>query len=348
MKNSDPSRYSPSIVDRINAWVDNVDLPNWFVFVGFYILFLLNNQGTAWLEGSAEFGQFELSKVQTSIWPVLTLALIKYLDRIAKAAALAFQPLRKHNIQEYKVQVFELLNMPARTVWILILFTPTLVLLSYILDLNFVSFHAKAPSSLFAEILSFGIGFSPFPIFVYHTLRQMKLVSLIHAELEDIDLFNSTPLYSFSVLTSRTGMAWVFLLSTTLLFTIITSDSFGYLPSTLFYSITLMEIALAVASFILPLISLHNKMENAKSLLIDGINVNMEEIIRKTGSQARKLNPSKAAVQYDLVQTIQAQHDYVSKLPTWPWNTDTLRAFLSVIILPILLSIIQTIIDRLF
>lgn len=345
---SNMSSYSPSIIDRLMDWINRQRLPAWLIYLFLYLLFLLINQASSWLDGSAALGQFEILKFQVSIWPILTLAIINYLDRVAIAASEVFRPLWGDNDEAYNRKVFQLTNMPARPVWILIGLAPILVILSYALDLGIVNFADQTVRSLVAELIINTLGFPLFPIFVYHTIRQLSVVYQIQSDLGEIDLFNATPLYAFSVLTSRTGIAWVILLSTTVLFLFFSDASYGGSTPAMLIFFATTEVVLAIASFILPLLGLHAQMEKAKGKLIDEINRYMKTSISQMGSDLTTLDPDKASAKRDLVETIKVQQSYISALPTWPWKTDTLRGFLSVIFLPILITVIQQLIERLF
>lgn len=342
------SYYSPSIIDRLLDWINRQKFPTWLIYLFLYLLFLLINQGSAWLDGSAAIGQFEILKIQVSIWPILTLAIIHYLDRLAITASEVFRPLWEDNDEEYNQKVFQLTHMPARPVWILIGLGPVMVILSYALDLGIVNFAYRTIQSLIAELIVNALGFPLFPIFVYHTIRQLSIVYQIQSDLGEIDLFRSTPLYAFSVLTSRTGIAWVILLSSTVLFSLFADDSYGGLSPAMFIVFAATEVLLAIASFILPLLGLHAQMEKAKGALIDEINVHMKTSISQMGNAFIKLDPETATAKRDLVETLKAQQSYISELPTWPWKTDTFRGFLSVIFLPILITVIQQLIEKLF
>lgn len=342
------SPYSPSFIDRINDWINRQRYPTWLLYLVFYLLFLLVNQGFSWFEQTAAMGQFTLRKVLTSIWPILTLAIINYLDRLALIASEDFRPLRKDDDEDYNEEVFQLINMPSRPIWVITAIGPILVILSYFLELGIVNFSSRTTLSLVAEFFRFGLAIAPFPIFVFHTVRQMTIVSQMQTDLSEIDLFKSTPLYAFSVLTSRTGIAWVILLSTTVLYSFFSGTTYGGLPPFMFIVFASAEVLLAFASFILPLISLHAQMEKAKGRLIDEINMHMKTSISKMESELKILDTGKASAKRDLVETLKMQQSYVSDLPTWPWKSETLRGFLSVIFLPVLITVIQQLLERLF
>lgn len=342
------SSYSPSIIDQLMDWINRQRLPAWLIYLFLYLLFLLINQGASWLDGSAAIGQFEILKIQVSIWPILTLAIINYLDRLAITASEVFRPLWGDNDEEYNQKVFQLTHMPARPVWIFIVLGPILVLLSYALDLGIINFADRTVRSLAGELIINLIGFPLFPIFMYHTIRQLSIVYQIQSDLGEIDLFNSTPLYAFSVLTSRTGIAWVILLSTTVLFLLFSGAAYGGATPAMLIFFTSTEVMLAIASFILPLLGLHAQMEKAKGKLIDEINRYMKISISQMGNDLNILDPDKASAKRDLVETLNVQQRYVRELPTWPWKSDTFRGFLSVIFLPILITVIQQLIERLF
>lgn len=344
MTNESP--FVPSIIDRINDWIYRKRLPAWSIFFIFYLLFLFINQGFLWIEGAAAFGEFDVREIQVSIWPIMALAMIYYLDRVALTAAENFRPLIKTDHDAYNKKIFQLTNMPARPVWMLFPIGPLMVILKYFFDFGLVVFATRTIFSFLVELITFGITFPLFPIFIYHTIRQLNIVSEIQSDLGEIDLFQSTPLYSFSVLTARTGIAWIITLSTTILYTIFFNDTQNGASTSFIIAFTSIEVVLALASFILPLLSLHGQMEKAKGFLIDEINHHIKNSISQMGNELEILDPEKASAKRDLVETLKAQHSYVSELPTWPWRSATLRGFLSVIFLPVLLMVIQQLIEN--
>ncbi|MEJ2512530.1 MAG: hypothetical protein P8Y72_13150 [Anaerolineales bacterium] len=322
-------------------------MPAWLIYVALYLVYLIIDQSFAWLEQTTAVGQFELRRVLISIWPTLTLVILNYLDRVALAASKEFRPLRVDD-EDYSEKVFRLTNMPSGSVWILTAIGPILVILSYSFDLEIVKFADRTTISLVAELVRNVIGLTLFLVFVFHTIRQMTIVSQMQSDLTEIDLFNSTPLYAFSILTSRTGIAWVFLLSTSLTFLYLSGTAYAGVSTALIITFITSEIMLALASFILPLVSLHAQMEKAKGRLIDEINMYMKTSIDKMESELKILDPGKASAKRDLVETLKMQQSYVRELRTWPWKSETLRGFLSVIFLPILITVIQQLIERLF
>ncbi len=46
--------------------------------------------------------------------------------------------------------------------------------------------------------------------------------------------------------------------------------------------------------------------------------------------------------------TMLQQRDVVARLPTWPWSAGTLRAFVTAILLPLGLFIVQRVLSQLF
>src|SRR5215211_7926048 len=101
---------------------------------------------------------------------------------------------------------YTLTTMPARNVWI----AGILGALITLVDLPYdppafigqnISSVFSAPLGIFSALTTnYLIG-----VFVYHSIRQLRIVSDIHENLTRINLFHLDPLYAFSVLTAYTG-----------------------------------------------------------------------------------------------------------------------------------------------
>ena len=48
------------------------------------------------------------------------------------------------------------------------------------------------------------------------------------------------------------------------------------------------------------------------------------------------------------LSSVLQQRDVLARLPTWPWSTTTLRAFVSAILLPLALFVVQRVLGQVF
>lgn len=80
---SKPS-YPPSVVDRFMAWADRLPGPVWALYLLLLLTLIVIVNGFAWLDGSQQPGTFDLYRTSLPVYPVGVLALMHYLNRVAK------------------------------------------------------------------------------------------------------------------------------------------------------------------------------------------------------------------------------------------------------------------------
>jgi hypothetical protein len=100
----------------------------------------------------------------------------------------------------------------------------------------------------------------------------------------------------------------------------------------------------AAGVFFVPLAGIHRRLVRQKADLIATINLRFAEL----AASVRGAEPSPATGdQKALMESLLIESEVVRKLSTWPWEAETLRAFLSSIGLPILLWFVTTLLGRL-
>jgi hypothetical protein len=171
-------------------------------------------------------------------------------------------------------------------------------------------------------------------LFAAHALNQLRMVARIH-RVASVDLFRLQPLYAFSSLTSLTGISLVAIL----LFGLLFLYAFASLASFAVTDLVLLVVlaGLAVACFVVPLLGLHDRIDEEKGRRLGEAQTTLQralaEVQSKIGSgdfeRAKDLNDGLAAAR-GAVATI-------ATVSTWPWRPETLRAFLSALVVPVVL-----------
>jgi hypothetical protein len=166
------------------------------------------------------------------------------------------------------------------------------------------------------------------------------MVSHIHALATSIHLFHAGPVYAFSELTAHTGIGLIiFACFIILLSAPDPSDLFAYL------SITSI-VAVAVAAFVLPLQGMHQRLVKEKAQLETRINAGVEVAHEELQERLRTRNFAGGDDLDKLLSSLLSLREVAAKLSTWPWQTGTLRSFLSALLIPILVWIITTVLER--
>jgi hypothetical protein len=339
---ADPT-YPPSWVDRLFEWVQRLPFPGWLFYLGIWVVQVLLFNGLTWVEGTQVPLRFDIYLIIWGWYQGFYLGYMHYLDGVASQAFVKFRPVLALSDADCERLRYTLTTMPARNVWI----AGILGALITLLDLPYdppaligqnVSSVFSAPLGIFSALTTnYLIG-----VFVYHSIRQLHIVRNIHENLTRINLFHLDPLYAFSVLTARTGIGYVLAMMlgvTPLGITVTPQGGFTLYPA--FYIINILFIPLAIAVFLLPLLSIHKRLVQEKENRLAEANGYLEQVVaelhRRVG--AKKLNDMDQL--HETVSSLMMELDYLAKIRTWPWRAGTLTGFLSAISLPIIIFLIQ-------
>lgn len=297
-----------------------------------------------WLEGVDTPGTFSEIPALWGLYLTYYLAMMHYLDGVAGRALQNFRPALMCPDAEYARLCYELTTMPARSVWLVGLTGVIITLLAQQSPAVMPEFpYATSPlsagiGSALTVLANFFVAVS-----VYHTIRQLRLVSRIHKTVTHVNLFQREPLFAFSVLTARTGVGYLL------------AFSIGVAPRTgaAVYSIVTAIIAhnilvpLAIAAFILPLWSISRMLAAEKRRLKNEASARLQKAL---GELHHRVDADSLKEMGDLKITIDSllvEQEMLAKIPTWPWNTRTFAGFLSAFTLPIIIWLTQQILNRL-
>jgi hypothetical protein len=280
--------------------------------------------------------------------PVFSLALIRHLNQVAGQALDRFRSLLDLDPAELERLRYQLTVLPKRPV--------AIVFASVALFTIAGAFNAPATfeivgASLAASILVvshtcfLGAGFGALALQI---VRQLIFVERIHRQASRVDLFNVGPLHAFSRLTSQASLGMLALIAVLTLTTVrqlmaTTSDSLA--TALAISSYAALGIA-AVASFVLPLTGLHNRIATEKERLQSDADARLTSLLGALHEDASKLDLSRADGLNKLLSSAFQEREVLAKLPTWPWQAATLRAFVSALLLPVLVYVLARAAER--
>jgi hypothetical protein len=175
----------------------------------------------------------------------------------------------------------------------------------------------------------------------YHSFRQLWLVNLTVKMVRQFNLFQLNPVYSFSRVTSQIGVAWMIMLSLTLLLFPIKLATVPVL------AILAMQVVLAVAAFVLPLLFVNCRLVFEKRRLLTEHNQRLEATLERLHRYFEWKEPEQAAQLNSAIAGLNLERAVLIGIPTWPWRTNTLTTFLSTLGLLIFVFLLQLLIKKL-
>lgn len=333
--------YPPSFVDRFMDWVERLPAPYWLTYLGLFILQGLMTHVLAWMAGSTPVFTFRPILLSYAVWLWGPLAIMTYLGSVSLEALSSFSLLLDVDEEKLDRLKYEFRVMPARSVILNgVLWFMIFLVISYatrdiyvVLDLG-----AFLTVVVFLQgLISFSVGSAIY----YYSLRQLRLVNHTVKMVEQFSLFRIDPVYAFSRLTSQIGVSWMLLLSLTLL--IIPME---LVEGVSYLAMLALQVVLATAAFVLPLWFVHRRLVSEKRRLLAQLNRRVEVTFGQLhryvdGNELGGVDQLNSAM-----TALGAERDVLNAIPTWPWRRGTLAGFMSVIALPIILSLIQRVLER--
>lgn len=333
-KKSNLPVYPPSWIDRFNARLPRL---KWIFYLGLALGLLVLQIAVFWSEGAYPVGTFIPAHGFIAGLTPAILGLIHYLDTRAEAALTALQPALKATEAERSGLSYRLTTMPARPALLaslagaifVVLITESLGRPSSYQELNTSPISAALVYSMYVA-LWWVVG-----AFLYHTIRQLRVINRIYTENTRIDLLRMRPLYSFSGVTALTAVS-------------LTGMIYGWAalnpgmlqdPKSLVVIIPITGLALAV--FVWPLLGAHRLLVREKERMLDETSLRFEAAIAELH---RRVDEGQLESMDDLNKTIaslEIERNIWKRIPTWPWEPETMRLLITALALPLFLWIIQ-------
>ncbi len=342
-----PQPYSPSWIDRLTSWVRRLPVPVWAFYLALWIALLLLALISMWAGGKrptrVEYLFYSLAAFSIAYLP----ALIHYLDQSAGAALARFR-LVMMDVDEdkYASLRYQMTTLPARPALIAPLlgaiYALGAIFLAMFLGLGPVGIELPAATPLNVTYRALVSALAA--LIAYHTLHQLRLVSLIYTRHTRINLFQQGPLYALSNLAALSAIG--ISIPTTLWYWLISSASSSLALPDLFSSIFFA--AIIVVTFVWPLAGAHRLLEREKQRLLDEVGRRMEATIQQLHGQidAGELGTGRGALA-ETLNGLMIEQGVIQKLRTWPWQTGAAGSVGVALLAPLVIWLIQRLLSRL-
>ncbi len=336
--------YRRSWLNVLFDAIDAAPVPAWSIYLVATIVSVIGSNSVLWISGLAPVGSLD---PQQSAWGVITIAgfwFVHYLDRVAGASFDAFQPLLDDDPGTLARLRYELVVVPAVPALGITMVAMLSNPLYYALDPVAAQVVGYSPAGLVLRAISEGLFGAVLLILAYHTYRQLRRVSALHARAREVDLFRPGPLYAFSRLTAQTGAA--FILAVALGYVLnpaATSD-----PSTMLLWLPwfIAPPLFGVFVFIAPLWGMHRRLEVEKTRLRDDSEQRLKRLMGQIDRDVDAGDLSRADGLNKSLSSLLQQREVIAKLSTWPWSATTARGFGTAIMLPLILFVIQRLLGQ--
>jgi hypothetical protein len=182
---------------------------------------------------------------------------------------------------------------------------------------------------------------------IYHTIHQLRLVSQIYAEYAIVNLFDLSPLYAFSGLTSQTAVGLLIMMTIWFVTTPeMLFQSVGFVVYIVFSVVT-------IVTFMWPLLGIHGRLVQEKQRMLRESSQLLEATIAElhglvAAGESRNIDDQHTRAQFLHVTMacLETEQSMLTGIPTWPWQPGTLRGFVTALLLPLVVFVLQYVIQR--
>lgn len=333
--------YPPSILDRFMDFIQRLPIPYWLTYLLLFLLQSLLMHLIGWNLGWPAPYKSNPLIFMFPIWQWLPFAIMTHADSVALQALDTFRPLLNTDEAGLDRLKYEFSTMPSRGLLLnSLLWGIAYAVLIFAAYKPIVAFSGLTESMGIVTTIEGLICYLTGSAIYYHSLRQLRLVNRTVRMARHFNVFQLEPVYAFSRVTSLTGISWMVMLTATLL-----TFPIQFI-SGLVIVILAIQLALAVAAFVLPLWSVHRRIVSEKLRLQSELNRQVESAMTRL-HHLLEANDMPPVTQFkDAMLALESERKVLDGIPTWPWNAGTLTGFISATILPILLFIIQLVIQK--
>jgi hypothetical protein len=176
----------------------------------------------------------------------------------------------------------------------------------------------------------------------FRVLLQIPRINRLYSYME-ADPFSPGPIY----ILSRYGSAFAaILLIVSHGLVLLSQPQYYFATSGLIYMVVLTFIALLI--FFAPLGQINRRMRRAKDQLLSENGRAQKAINQRLQRAASSRNLAGLEKLRTAVAALREQRDVLLKLPTWPWQADSLRNLAAPMLIPVLVYLAQRIVASLF
>lgn len=332
-------RRPRSWMDAVIALIDRFPGPPWAAYVVLVALSTGISMGVRLLEGSPIDGLAVLFAGLT----FTPFAVMLYINRAAREALEDFRPALGELEPEYAS--FER-RLTTTSVWAGILGAVIGVGIALVGVFTAEGGWGVTPTNGLATNIVSGILLLIFnagvTTLVVHELGHLRAISRIHREATNIQLWNVRPQNAFARLSAAAAVAITLPYGTAALLSALI-DRNGLFAGVL----VAVLVVFATLLFVGPLVGMRRRLVREKEEQLSENDRSSEVVAEQLRSDVDAGKFTDAAGLEGVLSALATERERLRKASTWPWNADTLRAFLTSLGVPVVLWLVTTLLGRL-
>jgi hypothetical protein len=337
--------YRPSWLDYLIDRVERLTVPAWFFYLAVWVVITGTITMVKWSDGSYAVGSFAPIYLVLPAICVYVIPFVQYIDKAAASALDSFRPALAVDDKAFRLLRYRLTTMPWRSTLLISLTAAVIgpLLVRSVTELD-PGITFRISNTTYGALIDMALasltGWSTTAV-LYHTVRQLTLVSDILTHHTRIDLYETQSLYAFSNVTARTAIGLLIPIYTWVLV------GLGGWRSWVGPTVTIIYTMFGILLFVWPLLGVHRLLEKEKHRL-------QIEAARRMKSASAGLHQRLDAQDLggvtelkDAMEGLVMEKSDLDKISTWPWQAETARWLVTALLLPVILWIIQSLLSKL-
>jgi hypothetical protein len=293
----------------------------------------------AWVDGWLPAYSFSMLLLLFPLWLWGPMAIMTYLNNTSRTELSRFSRLLEMDEDSLNNLKAEYTTMPTRGVILNAIVWAVVYILLIMISYDSLKIFGFGRFFVVLLILEGFISYTTGGAIYYHSIRQLTLVSRTVKLVRQFNLFNRDPIYALSRLTSRTGISWMLMLGLTLLMYPLEIAKNAALILLAF------QVVLALMAFVLPLQVVNQKLVFEKRRLLSDLDLRIETSLERLHHCIDENRLEELALLDKAIASLNTERSLLKNIPTWPWSSGTLTGFVSAVGLPIILLLLQIMIQ---
>ena len=355
--------YPPSWYDRLARRIDRLPGPSWLAYLVLGVAGMLVLTGFQMLAGGYHPGKYLALHLFLGSQSAYLLGLMSLLDRSAAAALDTFRPVldlprrsregpadKGSSLEELRYRLTTLPPWP--TLWaslagvLLGVVIPLLVFrppgtTAYSLSAAFAWGRiATGPGVVVVFLIQLAFSEAVAGVFIYHSIHQLREISRIYLTFARLNLYRLQPLYAFSVPAAITSgglilynYAWF-------------AAGPEFLAQPISIALGVFFAAVAAVIFAWPLLGIHRRLVAEKRKALAESARRFEAAVAELHQRVDKKAMTKMDDLNKALISLEIERAALQRVPTWPWEAGTLRGVAATLVLPLVIWLVQYILQR--
>jgi hypothetical protein len=336
--------YRPGWLDYLIDWAEGLPVPAWLFYLAVWVVITATVNAVKWSDGSYPVGTLDPKYLVLPAICVYVVPLVQYIDKAAASAIDSFRPALALNDEAFKLLRYRLTTMPWLSTFLISAVAsvagPFLIRVVTGLDPGITFRFSNTTYGALVDLGLAGLTGWCTTAVLYHTFRQLALISNILTHHTQIDLYETQSLYAFSNVTARTAIgllipiyAWVLV-------------GLGGWKSWVGPTATVVYTMVGIILFVWPLLGVHKLLEKEKHRLQTEAARHMKNASADLHHRLDVHDLGGITDLKDAMEGLVIEKSDLDRISTWPWQADTARWLLTALLLPAILWLIQNLISK--